>query len=489
MTDAVRKRLVDLVAAYGKSLAGDPKRTEGLLRDTCPGCGREIFLLVSAQRLRVPEDLATLSSSVPREALFRRLTRRFHDELGIDEALGVWAVHSWAIALGLLSPEAARAGRRSRKETAGKGTGGTPSTSPSPLPSLVVSAAGDGHFRTVADAIREARPGTRIFLRPGQYREEVTVDRALEVIGEGPATSVILEAAGPTGITVKGGALYLHGVTLREGSSAAGSVALLVKKGLAIVEDSVVAGGETSVLVQGSGSSAVLRRCTMGWGAARGVAFLDRARGSVDECRIPQPPKGIVIAGGADPVIRSTRLEDCQTGIGVSARGKGTIEGCTITASRHAAISVADLSDPQVTRCRIQNGNFGIEVIDRGRGRVTETEIEGMAAGVFISGGGNPVLTGCTIRDGRFGVSVAGKGRGLLEDCRITGNQYSGVTVKEKGNPVLRRCIVTGNRDVGLWAYRNGAATVEQCDLTGNGKGPFSLEAGSRVKRDGNREN
>ena len=488
MTDAVRNRLVDLVAAYGKSLSGDPKRTEGLLRDTCPGCGREIFLLVSAQRLRVPEDLAILSSSVPREALFRRLTRRLHDELGIDEQFGLWAVHSWAIALGLLSPEAARAGRRGRKETAGKGAGASIPTAPSPLPSLVVSAGGDGHFRTLADAVLEARPGTRIFLRPGQYREEVTVDRALEVIGEGPATSVILETGGPAGITVKGGALYLHGVTLRGGPPAPGSVALQVQKGLAIVEDSVVAGGETSVLVQGSGSSSLLRRCTMGWGAARGVAFLERARGTVDECRIPQPPKGIVIAGGADPVIRSTRLEGCQTGIGVSARGKGTVEGCTITGSRHAAISVADLSDPQVTRCRIQEGNFGIEVTDRGRGRVTETEIAGMAAGVFISGGGNPVLTGCTIRDGRFGVSVSGKGRGVLEDCRITGHQYSGVSVKEKGNPILRRCTITGNRDVGLWAYRNGAATVEHCDLSGNGKGAFSLEAGSRVKKDGNRD-
>jgi parallel beta-helix repeat protein len=488
MTDAVRKRLVDLVATYGKGLAGDPKRTEGLLRDTCPGSGREIFLLVSAQRLRVAEDLMGLSSSVPKEALFRRLTRRLHDEMGIDEEFGLWAVHSWAIALGLLQPEAARAGRRARKGSPGKAAGGSIPTGPSPLPSLVVAPAGEGHFRTLADAVREARPGTRIFLRPGLYREAVTIDRALEVIGEGPATSVILEAGGPNGIQVRGGALYLHGVTLRGGGQAPGSVTLQVQKGLAIVEDSVVAGSETSVLVQGSGASALLRRCTLGWGAARAVAYLDRARGTVEECHIPSAPKGIVIAGGADPVIRSSRLEGCQTGIGVSARGKGTVEGCTINGSRHAAISIADLSDPQVTRCRIQEGNFGIEVTDRGHGRVTETEIAGMAAGIFISGGGNPVLTGCTIRDGRFGVSVSGKGKGVLEDCRITGHQYSGVSVKEKGNAVLRRCTLTGNRDVGLWAYRNGAATVEHCDLSGNGKGAFSIEAGSRVKRADNRE-
>jgi parallel beta-helix repeat protein len=488
MTDAVRKRLVDLVAAYGVGLAGDPKRTEGLLRDTCPGCSREIFLLVSAQRLRVAEDLRALSSSVPKEALFRRLTRRLHDEMGIDEQFALWAVHSWAIALCLLSPDAARAGRRARKGGAGKASGGAVSAGPSPLPSLIVAPGGEGHFRTLADAVREARSGTRIFLRPGQYREEITIDRPVEVIGEGPASSVILEAAGPGGISVKGGALYLHGVTLRGGAPAPGSAALQVQKGLAIVEDSVVAGGETSVLVQGSGASAVLRRCTLGWGAARGAAFLDRARGMVDKCHIPSAARGIVIAAGADPMIRSSRLEGCQTGIAVFGRGKGTVEGCTITGSRHAGISVSDLSDPQVTRCRIQEGNFGIEVTDRGRGRVTATEILQMAAGVFISGGGNPVLSGCTIRDGRFGVGVSDRGKGVLEECRITGHQYSGVSVKEKGNPVLRRCAITGNRDVGVWVYRNGGATVDHCDLSGNGKGAFSIEAGSRVKRDGNRE-
>ncbi|MDD1660214.1 MAG: right-handed parallel beta-helix repeat-containing protein [Methanomicrobiales archaeon] len=488
MTDAVRKRLVDLVAAYGKGLAGDPKRTEGLLRDTCPGCSREIFLLVSAQRLRVAEDLTALSPSVPMEALFRRLTRRLHDEMGIDEQFALWAVHSWAIALGLLAPETARAGRRARKGSPGKAaTEGIPA-GPSPLPSLVVAPGGEGHFRTLADAVREARPGTRIFLRPGQYREEVTIDRTLEVIGEGPATSVVLDTAGPGGISVRGGALYLHGVTLRGGAPAPGSAALQVQKGLAIVEDSVVAGGETSVLVQGSGASALLRRSTLGWGAARGVAYLDRARGTMDECHIPSAARGIVIAGGADPVIRSSRLEGCQTGIAVSARGKGTVEGCTITGTRHAGISVSDLSDPQITRCRIQEGNFGIEVIDRGRGQVTATEIVQMAAGVFISSAGNPVLSGCTIRDGRFGVGVSDRGKGVLEECRITGHQYSGVSVKEKGNPVLRRCTITGNRDVGVWAYRNGGATVQHCDLSGNGKGAFSIEAGSRVKKEGNRE-
>jgi parallel beta-helix repeat protein len=488
MTDAVRKRLVDLVATYGKGLSSDPKRTEGLLRDTCPGCSREIFLLVSAQRLRVAEDLMALSSSIPREALFRRLTRRLHDEMGIDEQFGLWAVHSWAIALGHLSMEAARAGRRLRTGSQGKAASGIFTAGPSLLPSLIVAPSGEGHFRTLADAVREARPGTRIFLRPGQYREEITIDRALEVIGEGPATSVVLETAGPAGITVKGGSLSLHGVTLRGGSQAPGTVALQVQKGVAIVEDSVVAGGETSVLVQGSGASALLRRCTLGWGAARGIAWLDRARGTVDECHIPSATRGILIAGGSDPVIRSTRLEGCQTGIVVSGRGRGTVEGCTITGTRHAGISVSDLSDPQVNRCRIQEGNFGIEVIDRGRGRITATEITGMAAGVFISGAGNPSLSGCTIRDGRFGVGVSDRGKGVLEECRITGHQYSGVSVKEKGNPALRRCTITGNRDVGVWVYKNGGATVEHCDLSGNGKGAFSIEAGSRVKREGNRE-
>jgi hypothetical protein len=98
------------------------------------------------------------------------------------------------------------------------------------------------------------------------------------------------------------------------------------------------------------------------------------------------------------------------------------------------------------------------------------------------------VLFRSTIHDGQFGVGASEKGKGVFEECRITGNLYAGVSARGGAHPRLTRCQITGNRDVGVWVYEKAMATVEGCDLTGNARGPFTIEAGSRVTKKDTRE-
>jgi hypothetical protein len=93
--------LTSLVARYGTSMALDPLRCEGLLRDTCPRCNREIFVLVNAVRQQIPADLLAPRHSLP-PALFRGfLVKRLQDELAFSDEAAHWAVNTWAGALGL----------------------------------------------------------------------------------------------------------------------------------------------------------------------------------------------------------------------------------------------------------------------------------------------------------------------------------------------------------------------------------------------------
>src|SRR4029077_4691107 len=52
---------------------------------------------------RVPSELLSASASVPKRAILARLTKRLHDNLGLDEGFGRWEVESWALALGTIS--------------------------------------------------------------------------------------------------------------------------------------------------------------------------------------------------------------------------------------------------------------------------------------------------------------------------------------------------------------------------------------------------
>ena len=101
MHDLPRQKLRDLIIEYGRPLCDDPRRCEALLKDYCGQYKREIFVLVSALKNRVAEDLINASAGVPPALVFGRLIQRLEDELGLAEDPARWAVESWALALDL----------------------------------------------------------------------------------------------------------------------------------------------------------------------------------------------------------------------------------------------------------------------------------------------------------------------------------------------------------------------------------------------------
>ncbi len=105
MNDLPRQKLAEMIAKYGRDLADDPMRCQGLLRDLCPSeCKLEINLLVSALREGVPTDLLA-SSATPKEVRFALLRKRLQENLGLADESARWAVESWATAMGIATPE------------------------------------------------------------------------------------------------------------------------------------------------------------------------------------------------------------------------------------------------------------------------------------------------------------------------------------------------------------------------------------------------
>ena len=97
--ELVRQKLREVIAAYGRSAFEEARRCEAILRDCCPTAPREVFLLVSALRENVAEELVRHEASMPEAALAARLTRRLSDHLGLSEDSARWAVESWRYGL------------------------------------------------------------------------------------------------------------------------------------------------------------------------------------------------------------------------------------------------------------------------------------------------------------------------------------------------------------------------------------------------------
>ncbi len=98
MTDLLRRKLCDIVAAHGSAVADDPGRCAQLLRQAAPEDGAGVEALLRALEARVPARLALLTE--PLAPLTSGLVRRLVDEQGLSEEAARWAVESWAVALG-----------------------------------------------------------------------------------------------------------------------------------------------------------------------------------------------------------------------------------------------------------------------------------------------------------------------------------------------------------------------------------------------------
>jgi hypothetical protein len=96
-----RQRVIDLIRKYGgRALAREPQRFENLLRDLCGEHKREIHGMVCAVRENIPESLLSAGAE-PVAVLYARLSRRLHENFGLDENLAAWSVETWAISLGM----------------------------------------------------------------------------------------------------------------------------------------------------------------------------------------------------------------------------------------------------------------------------------------------------------------------------------------------------------------------------------------------------
>lgn len=112
MNELPRQKLQEIITKYGLSLCDDSRRCEGLLKDLCGAYRGEIFLLIAALKEGIASDLLKLTSNtnnkVLKEVLLAKLVKRLQNNLGLTEKSAIWAVDSWAIALGITSQPLAK---------------------------------------------------------------------------------------------------------------------------------------------------------------------------------------------------------------------------------------------------------------------------------------------------------------------------------------------------------------------------------------------
>jgi parallel beta-helix repeat protein len=303
-------------------------------------------------------------------------------------------------------------------------------------PTHVVDAYQRGDFATVGAAIKAAKPGDRILVRPGLYEEALIVDKPLEILGDGPVADIEIRGRGADALLFKASIGRVANLTLRQ------------------------AGGA---------------------GIWYGVD-ITQGRLDLEGCDISSENGACVgIHDGADPRLRRNKMHGGKvSGVLVYDDGRGTLEDNEISGNGLSGVAIKTGGDPTLRRNLIHDGKqSGVHIYDHGRGTLEDNEISGNAfSGVAIKTGGDPTLRRNQIHDGKqAGVYIYEDGRGTLEDNDISGNARAGVAIKTGGDPTLRRNKINRNGYEAVWIYEGGRGTIEDNDLTDNARGAWDIAA------------
>lgn len=528
MNNLPRQKLLEIVRRHGREIVAEPRRCEGLMRDKFPAHRREIAVLSAALEERVPAELLAASdaSRPPGAALFARLAARLRDDLAMEASAARWAVHTWALALGAITPDELDAlepadgpAERTPHEQVRPiepsrapppHAAATPPAAPSPArpappvaaaavaarTSFVVAAGGGGDFLTITDALRRAPANSRVFVRPGIYDEGFVLDKPFEIVGDGALESIVVRATASSCLVMRADAATVRNLTLRGQAREGGGgnfFAVDVSHGRLLLDGcDVTSDSLACVAIHNPTAAPVIRNCRIHHGADSGVFAFGGARGAVEACDIFEN------ANVAVAVTReaSTGVANCHVhhnhdaGIVVWDKAANVVEGCDIYSNRRANVGVSEAGVATLRRCRVHDGeNAGVFAHRGGRAVIEECDIyRHQDSEIAVTTEGDASLRGCQIHDGQsHGVFVQEAGRAFLEKCDVFRNRASGVRVDAEGVGVARSCRVNANGHVGVSCAAGGAVDVEGCDLTRNRVAAWQTDHGALVKSRNNR--
>jgi AAA+ superfamily predicted ATPase len=340
-----------------------------------------------------------------------------------------------------------------------------------------VAPKGRGTHRSIASALRAARDGDEIRIAPGEYVEQLLLDRAVRLLPEdGPDHAVRLLAASPGRpvLEVAAPGVRVEGIALTGQDPALPTV--LVGSGDLELDACVISGGRVEA---GGDASLLMTDCRVSRAELAAVHL--NTTGSARLTRVVvEDVEGTGVVIGSRTTAEATELTVRRvTGSGVRVRGnaRAVLRECRVSGPGRSGLLVEDGAAVAALDCRVEEtATEGVRVLgsspraDGGDGGVLLTHCEILrtgADGVAVSGSGDVLLRGCRLRDGSGpGVSAEGESRAELVDCQVDRAHGSGLVARGSARLTAESTSVTGSRANGLLAGDRSEVRMATSDMT-----------------------
>ncbi len=247
---------------------------------------------------------------------------------------------------------------------------------------IVVDAARGG---SLAKAIRGAKVGSVVRVLPGTYRESLTVERAIEIVGDGPPGSVVVETTGAACILSTATGARVKGLTLRQMGGGDWFGIDIAAGSLTVIECDITSKSLACVAVH-NGATGNLLTNRIHDGESNGVSVYDNGSGLFERNDIfGNAAAGIMVMEDGNPTVRNNRIHDGKAaGIYVHSKGAGVFEDNAIRAHVGVGVHVRNAVAPVFRGNRISGNLYeGFWVSDGGGGTFEDNDLRGNKRGAW----------------------------------------------------------------------------------------------------------
>jgi F-box protein 11 len=390
----------------------------------------------------------------------------------------------------------------------------------SPAP-LIVAPLGGTPYRTLAAALKAAKPGAKIRVRSGIYAESLVLDRPVEIVPDqfDPGGIIVEGVSGPA-LIVTASAATVQGLTFRLRADVRADYCVDVSNGRFTLDDcEVTSGTKAAVAIRGMKTDAYVNRCRIKGSMGDGASMTDQAGATFTDCELvdnasagmrvtteahpilqtcilrKNKAQGLYAGDGATPSLaQCDLLENAAEGLVVEKTARATLrggnvrgnaatgvlanekadlvmEGVTLTANK-VGVEVHNSSVAILTACRmVGHSQNGLAFRAQSRGTVERTEISKCGwHGISLETGSDPIFRNCSSRENNAtALIVNDQSRGTFEDCDFAnGHDWSCVNVLSGSDPIMRRCKIRDSARGGMEISRGAKGLFEEVEVFGN---------------------
>jgi nitrous oxidase accessory protein NosD len=383
---------------------------------------------------------------------------------------------------------------------------------------LVVSQSGQGQYRSINAAVAAAPEGATILVRAGLYREIVTIEKDITLIGDGVVSRVTIECAAGGCLRILASRANIRNFNIRAklnffarllGSKQRPAAVLFVNNRSIMEECDVSSDGGPGIIVGGNEAAPELRNVRVHDCKLNGIVFTKGSKGVVANSDIYRNKwAGIRSEFGSSPIIYRSRIHEGEMdGILVDSQGAATVEECEIFTNKYSGVHVREGSSVSVSRSKsFGNDRSGIFVHDRSFGKAEACELyenkcggisitdesdaqildtrvhHEKTAGVAIGSNSTATVERATIYDNAVGLFVESGAKPIIRKSIFRSHAYSAIEVTEGGDCLIEESRIYEGRSSGIYFYKGGTGRVQDCALFGNANSNIVIATGSNAQ-------